>query len=306
VIDYALGFLAPKRLGFVKGVRACAHLEAFLAAEHLDDGDLSGALDAMGTMFRLAECLAGEKHSYVRLQGSLVRMEALAVLQAALDHPELQRAHLDRAYHLIQNQLASWPNDADAWVADRALGMHAYEFVREGRATDLLTDKELERFAREGILETLNDTTLRNVDRDELYYLQEMRRIIDQCQRPYHQRLALFESLREEQHQMRASEEFPLVAARLLLPAVQNGQAIQARERANCEAWAIALARATGRQVPPFEVNPLNGAQYRSEEVDGKILVHDMGPDGLTPIVVPVLAQPDSKPQAESSQQTDP
>jgi hypothetical protein len=92
----------------------------------------------------------------------------------------------------------------------------------------------------------------------------------------------------------------------LLLPAVQNGQAIQARERANCEAWAIALARATGRPGPPFQVNPLTGDRYRSEEKDGKILVHDMGPDGLTPIVVPVLTEPHPKPQAESSQQTDP
>jgi hypothetical protein len=89
----------------------------------------------------------------------------------------------------------------------------------------------------------------------------------------------------------------------MLLPAVQKGHAMQARERANCEAWAIALALATGRPAPPFQVNPLTGGEYRFEKTGGRVVVHDVGPDGQTRIVVPNLAGAESNPPAADVEQ---
>jgi hypothetical protein len=105
--------------------------------------------------------------------------------------------------------------------------------------------------------------------------------------------VADFEELRRDLHNRRNSSDFPLVAGRLLLLDVEKGHVIQARDRANCEAWVLALALACAEKPPGFGNNPLTGRPYRVER-DGKtILVYDVG-TGLDgddpPWIVPDLS----------------
>ena len=200
-------------LKFVDVVRICARLEAFQAAGSLADDKPEKAVEALGFMFRLASCLGAEKHPVARLEAAFLRAEAFRVLQAVVEDDRTTRQHLDRLSEMVAHQLAIWPDDADAWIGDRALGLHAYEMVRAGRLKDLLTPEEIEQFQKEGTLEELLAASVRNVNADQLYYLQTMQKIIDSCTRPYHARLSLFDSIGRELQEKRNSPDFPLVAA---------------------------------------------------------------------------------------------
>jgi predicted RNA binding protein with dsRBD fold (UPF0201 family) len=297
-IQYQAGFAAD--LSFVDVASICARLEAARAAELLAADDLAGAIESLGCIFRLAACLAAEKHATVRLQAALLRTEALGVLQGIVEHPEVTkpavtRPQLGQLYGMVQSQLKAWPSDADAWIGDRALGMHAYELVRAGRLMDLLTGQEVQQFAEEGILEELPKVAQRTVNQDELYYLQTMRKIIDACRRPYYERREVFAAIRKDLQQKRNEPEFPVVAGRLLLPEIEKGHAKQARDRAACEVWALALALAAGRRPPDYQVSPLTGNKYEVVNQEGAVIVFDVGSeaDSAAPsAIAPNLARP--------------
>ena len=291
-IRYQAGFEAD--LGFIDVVRTCARLEAFGAAESLADDDPDAAIEAIKYMLRMAACLAAEKHVTCRLEAAFLRIEALAVIEAAVEHPDITREHLQKLHALVDGQLTAWPADADAWIGDRALGMHAYELVRAGRLADLLTPAEIRQFSEEDILEELPAAARRTVNADELYYLRTMRRIIDACSRPYYARAEMFERIRQDLQEKRNAPDFPVVAARLLLIDVEKGQAIQARDRALCEAWALALALAAGRDRPDYRLNPVSGEPYEVDRRQGVVTVSDVlpgdAPDDPT-VLVPDLAE---------------
>ena len=295
-IQYQAGFAAD--LSFIDVVRICARLEAFHAAVSLANDDLEGAIESLGTMFRLAACLAEEKHLTARLQAALLRDEALAVLRTVVSHPRIDEPRitlqqLGQLYTLVEAQLKSWPPDRDAWIGDRALGMHAYELVRAGRLMQLLTEEEVKRFGEEGILRELPAAAQRNVNPDELFYLASMRKIIDACARPYFEREKTLSAIWEQLQEARNQPQFPVVAARLLLVDIEQGLAWQARDRAGCEAWALALAVASGRDPPPYQVSPLRGEKYHLVVDDGLVTVRGAYPDqGYTtpPPEVPNLA----------------
>ncbi|MFH1924382.1 MAG: hypothetical protein ABIP48_31405 [Planctomycetota bacterium] len=295
-VDYQAGFTAD--LSWIDVVRICARLEAVRAFESLAGGDVDAAVESLEAMFRLAACLAAEKLTTARLEGAFVRAEALAVLRGIVEYPEISRpiitrGQLGRLSAIVQEQLKTWTPDQDAWIGDRALGMHVYELVRAGRLADLLTDEEMLRFADEGILGDLPAAAQRNVNEDELYYLETMREVIDGCSRPYHERIKTFKSIRQALHEKRNSPEFPLVAGRILLLEFETGHAIQAEDRANCEAWALALALASGNQQPPYQVSPFSGVEYEVARRDGRVIVRGASPKeyaGMPPVAVPDLA----------------
>ena len=294
-VRFMAGFLAE--LKFIDVVRISARLEAFQAAESLAVDAPDEAIESLGYMLQLASCLGAEKHHNARLEAAFLRTEAFRVLQAVVQHDQITRKRLDRLYEMVEDQLAGWPDDADAWIGDRALGLHVYEVVRAGNLEDLLTENEIRQFQQEDELKELLTAAARSVDHDELYYLQTMRKIIESCSQPYFTRLTLFDSIGDELQEKRISPEFPIVATWvLLLPDIRKGHAIQARDRANWEAWALALALATGRQAPPYRVNPLTGKEYLPEKRGNTIEVADFGSgiQGDYPsIVVPNLSSVD-------------
>lgn len=266
-------------LSFVDVVRLLERLEAFQAAEQLADEKLDDAIQTLGVMLHLAECLARQKHVVTRGQAAFLRSEALLLLNAIVHHPKLARKQVEKLYGLIDSQLARWPDDAETWIGDRALGMHCYEVVRDGRILMLLGPEDIERLGGDEVLGQVTEAARRTVNQDELYYLKTMRRVIESCQEPYYKRVGLFEDIRNDLQIKRGTAEFPLVAGNLLLPNVDEGHAIQARDRALCEGWALALAAATGRKRPPFEKSPWTGALYQVVQENGRVEVSGMGTD---------------------------
>jgi len=268
------GFAADTSV--IDAVRLCARLEAFQAAEQLDEGDLDGALDAVGRMLAFAERLGAKKHLDARLHAAYLRAETMAVMHALVTHHSATGEHLQALLQTVQGQLHTWPDDAGAWIGERAIGLHAYELVRDGALPALLTEEEIEDFKREGDLRLIAAAAQRHADDDQLYYLETMRQVIRACEKPYHTRRPLFDSIEDELQQRWGSPEYPLVAGRLLLKDVAAGQTLQARDRANVEAWALALAAATGQTVPQ-PINPLTGKRYQLTRDDALIVVACIG-----------------------------
>jgi hypothetical protein len=259
-IEYRRGFFAETR--FVDSAIACARLEAIRVAELLDADRPSDAVVPLRAMFRVAELLAAEKHVEARLAAADIRAEALRVLERIAQHEATTRSELIALLDIVEWQLAHWPGDALAWQGDRAMTLHAYEVIRDQRVHLLLTPDEVEEFRAEGILRDFPAAAKRVVDEDELYYLQAMDRLLGSCERPYHKRLETFAALRRELHELRDKDDFPLAAARLFLPAIEEGMRRQAEDRGRCEAAAIALSLAAGIEPPDYTLHPVTGKPY--------------------------------------------
>jgi len=263
-IRFSAGFSADLRV--IDLVRLAARWEAFQAAQSLAENHLAAAIDAFSLMLRLAACLAAERHPVARLEAAAVRSEAFRVAAAVVQHEKIARRELERLHEAVCAHWDAWSSDADAWIGDRALGLHTYEMIRGGELARLLTMAELERFEHEGNLRELAPAALRTVDEDELYYLEAMQKIIDSCRQSYAARTAVLETIESDLRQKQDTPEFPLVAARLLLPGIGQGHLIQVQDRANCTAWALALAMATGRDWSRYQLNPLTGKPYPTSQ----------------------------------------
>ena len=287
-IDFTSGFEAD--LSLVAAMRICARLESFIAAEALANDEPEKAIESLAIMFRIASFLSNERHFEPRLKAASLRTEAFSVLQAIVQHDKIRRRHLVQLHEMIEQQLSDWPDDTRVWIGDRALGLHCYEMVRNGELPFLLTAEEEEQFKKEGVLNQVTAAAQRTADADTRYYLEAMRRIIDSCGQPYHERAATFIALREDLDKKRNTPEFPFVAGRLLLVDIENGQAIAAQDRAHSEAWAIALALALDEK-PAYGINPLNGKPYEFQSQGTPIMVSQIGNDvngNVVSVSVPV------------------
>lgn len=273
-IRFVAGFAADTSV--IDVLRLCVRLEAFHAAELLAEDDLDGAIGAVDRMLALAQPLAAEKHLDARLHAAYLGAEALAIAQTIVAHRDATREHLQALLQTARAHLQNWPDDANAWIGERAIGLHTYELVRDGALLILLTEEEIEEFKQEGNLQVIGAAARRDADRDQLYYLEAMRRVIEACQKPHHARLARFDSIHYELQRRWGTPEHPIVAGRLLLKDLAAGSAVQALDRAQWAAWVLALATATG-ESPTQTVNPLTGEPYDVARVDTLIVVSGIG-----------------------------
>jgi hypothetical protein len=279
-------------------VRLAVRLENFRVAEFLGEGRPVDAVEPLAIGFQLIRLIAAEQHVAYRSEAAMLREESLRVLAAVAQHPQTSRMVLRSLGQILVGQIADWPDDRRAWIGYRAVGLHAYEMVRDGQILSLLTDEEYNK--------TIEDQTLIHLpialqgkgvlDHDELFYLQTMQRLIDACKQPYYLRKPLFDELRQEQDDAKRSSEFRYISERILLPGTEQVHEDQARDRARCEAWTLAIAKAVGAPLPEFKLNPLSGKPYQIaiESKDGqplRIVVTGVG-DGTAaddePIIVPI------------------
>ena len=289
-VEFLRGPLADA--AFVDVVRICGRLEACAAAEALAPDKPGDAVEALAMMLQWAGHLGAEPHPVPRLEAAFLRSEAFAVAQAIVQHPRIARADLESLAAVVAAQLAAWPDDAKAWIGDRALGMFVYEMVRRGELLAMLSEAEMEAFRQAGSLRQVAEAARRIVDTDQLFYLDTMRNVIEGCRRPYHARADVFRTITADLEHRRDTSDFPLVAE-LLLKDLRNGQAIQARDRANWEAWLCGLHAALGRPIP-FQTNPLTGKPYLVDREDDFVTVRGIGteqPGDDSPIGIAVPAE---------------
>jgi len=285
-VDATRGALAD--LALVRTARLAARWEAFAASRALAKRDLAGAIESLVRSLRWAEHLSRERHVVARIEGAHVRLEALSIMAHLVEQPGITPD--DQAYFadLIAYQLDRWPADAEAWIGDRAQGLHTYEMARQRKILRLLTPGEIAQFESEGLAGRFRRFIPSELDEDEWFYLATMRRIIDACRLPYYERDDIFATLHAELAEFAAQDRYPLIAARLLLADVEQAQRTQAEDRAACEAYCIALSLAAGRSRPPFQTNPLTGTAYEVTDEVSRVSVRPAG-DATQPLKTAVV-----------------
>jgi hypothetical protein len=197
---------------------------------------------------------------------------------------------------LLDQQLEHWPDDATAWIGDRAQGMHTYELIRGGYLLSLLSYDELRDFREEIGIDKLAEAVASNIDQDELFYLRTMRDVVDACQKPHFARADVFRQIEANLGLLRGSDNYPFVADQLLLLRLDQGSRLMALDRARCEAWAIALRIACGDDQARKFTNPLTGDEFFVDITDTQVVVDAVDPDSGQPaaIVPRLLGSTDS------------
>ncbi len=273
---------------FTDVVTIANRLDAIVVAEMLYNDNPSGAIVILREMIDAIESLAAEKHVIPRIVAVHRRGEALRVMEAIATHPKATLETHRRLETLISDQLANWPADQSAWIGDRAIGLQTFELVRDGYLFSILDDDERSRLKDEVGHDRLAKQVADNLDRDQLFYLRAMRRVVDACQRPYHQRERIFDDVNRKLESLSDTLNYPLVTDLVLWEDVQEGHRLQALDRARCEAWAIALAASIGAEAPPFHINPLTGNRYILDPRPDKIIVDNIDPyHAAPPIIIP-------------------
>ena len=203
-------------------------LEGLEAADLLATGKLEETLLPLRNMLLIDSRLSLVPHVTARLAAALRRREALDLVAAIVQHPrctiDLQRELLA----ILESQFIDWSPDAKAWLGDRALGLHAYEMVRDGQLLSILTEQELQNLQQERRLNAFTKAVLTSLDEDEWFYLSTMRRLIDSCDEPYFERAAVLQGTNEELEKLSDTPRYPLFAATVLLGNVAAGQREQA------------------------------------------------------------------------------
>ncbi|MFV1965086.1 MAG: hypothetical protein ACC628_06655 [Pirellulaceae bacterium] len=274
---------------FVDTARVASRLEAIHAVESLHRDAPRGALEPLAIMLQIAEAMGRVKHVVPRIAAVQRRAEAFRLLEAIVTHARCEVSDQRRLATMLRGQLDRWPPDKDAWIGDRAQGMHTYELIRDGYLLSVLSHEEIRQYRREVGIAKLGKMVAANLDQDELFYLKAMRKVIEISDSPFEQRQKFFRTMANDLEQLRATPAYPLVADQILLLDIESGHRLQALDRARCEAWWLALSLAVNDPVDEDLVNPLTGIRYIIERRPSRIVVDAIDPDrNAPPVEVPI------------------
>ncbi|HEX5104960.1 MAG TPA: hypothetical protein VFV87_14170, partial [Pirellulaceae bacterium] len=251
------GVLADLR--FLDSIALGCRLEALAAAEALAENEPEAALPPLATMLRAARLVGAEWNVTTRVSAANLRADALDVLQAIAAHDYATRDTHEQLLEMLTLETADWPSDAQAWIGDRAAGLAVYELVRDGYYLSLLSPEEMQRLQEQRLVPATAQAVHRNLDGDELFYLQAMRRIIASCEQPYYQRAAVLNEIRGELAALEQTGDYPMVAGELLLGDFATGHRRQAEDLTRCTAVSTALLAATGQPLAPAPLSCLTG-----------------------------------------------
>ena len=278
-------------LQFLDAVRLGCRLEAVAIADLLGENEPAQALAPLEILLRAARLLAREWNVTTRLAAANLREDALHALAAIAAHERATSQTHERLLALVERETADWPPDAAAWIGDRAAGLATYELVRDGNYLSLLDGGEAQKLRESGLLAATAKAVMRNIDADEHFYLQAMRRMIEACRQPYYERAAVLEDIRRELEAREQTGQQPLIAGRLLLSDFEAAHRRQAEDLAGVLAWKLALAAAARRGPLQTALNPLTGENLAIEMTpQGAVVAGYQRPDGS--LVAAPLRQP--------------
>jgi hypothetical protein len=274
-------------LAFLSALEIGCRLEGTLAADALADGQPDEALTSVQVMLHAAALSSREWNLTCRLAAARLRQEALQAFGAVIAHPQATQTTQQRAAELLTQQTTNWAPDAQAWIGDRASGLIAYELVRSGYYLSLLSREETAELTRQEVLQVTARAAVRNIDADEAFYLAAIRRLIEACRMPFHDRQPVLQALRAELDALENTPAFPLVAGRLLLLGFEDAMRRQAEDLARCQAWLLALNAALDRTIDESEVNSLTGLPFHLERKADGVRVSGVIESMDEPVFVP-------------------
>lgn len=274
---------------YVDFLRAGAYLELLYAIEMLQRKRLDDALPSIESVLLAARRLGDVGHLASRLAAVELHERAIWTLQAVVAHPVRTREQLEACQRLVHAQLKHWPDEDRVWIGERADGMHTYELVRAGYVLSILEKPEIERIDRDIGVDEFQAAIRRNIDDDQLFYMQATDLLIEASRQPYAERLELFEALTAKMSRLRETEDHPRIADWILLPHIQMGHRALALDLARFRALSLGLSEALGEN-PGAAPNPLTGKPFRTEHDEKMIRIFDVDPaTDDEPVIIPRL-----------------
>ena len=191
-----------------------------------------------------------------------MREETLQLVSAIANHKSCQSIHHLQLREMLVRQLKNWPHDRKAWIGDQCDGLIAYELIRDGFLLSVLSKTEINKLKKGAGLKVWIAKISRSIDSDQWFYLSSMSTIIKSCEQPLYQRRKTLQKIAKEIKGRVGSDQYPYVAATVLLDDLMAGHVQQAADRARCEAWLIVLSKVTNRVLKTAPLNPLDGKPY--------------------------------------------
>ena len=275
-------------LSFIDVARVYLRWEQTHAARLFVEDQRADVIQAFAGMFEMVERLAHAGHLVPRLAAVQLRHETWTLLQETIDAGRFRRPNYEAMQRITDAQLTAWPSDSEVWIADRAQALHTYEMIRDGYLPSILTQEEINRFRDTGVMDQLLAVAER-IDGDQYYYLQTMRRIINDCKLPYRERNKELQRIYEEQRQLQSEPDFPAVAVHLFLAELKQAQRELALDRALCEAWQLGFSMVLDPVHDTQRLNSMTGEPFVVVLDDGAISIWGAGEDGDRPVMIPRL-----------------
>ena len=244
-VQHKQGLLAD--LAFIDSARAYVRLEQIHIAQAYSSRSPAETVSAFAAAFEVIQRIAHSGHFVARLEAADLRSEVWALCQEVLSRGKLQHDDYVSLLRIVESQLDDWPPDRDAWIADRAQGLHTYELIRDGKLLWLFEPVEVSQMRASGVLDQLTRAVTR-VDIDQYFYLRAMRDLIEASEQPYYQRKQRLQTMKREWDAMYREPEFPAIAIYVMLSEVINADRLLAQDRALCEAWKLGLSVALERK----------------------------------------------------------
>ncbi|MDR1964177.1 MAG: hypothetical protein LBQ50_10395 [Planctomycetaceae bacterium] len=296
-------------------------LEEYAIAQSLWDGNMEDALDSLVYVFRMAQLAAEVGIPAVRSSAALIRLRAVDVMQAIVLHPKFSKRYLAGLYEMIREQLENWTPDRTVWVADRASGLKTYHRILQSGLEAALTPGEIKELEERGRLVFIprkqkkrpNDSAASTTNTkeeeikelvllkenffethvaDEIFYLKSMQKVIDECKKPFYQRLAVLTDINNDVLDRMNKETEPIIAV-LLLRGIVPLMRLYAQDRAGCETAFLAMSVSLEKPEPATLItNPFSAEKYKvnriqDEKNPNRQLVQVPSPDNRQPFRVP-------------------
>jgi hypothetical protein len=257
--------------------------------------ELDAAVAKVAELFDVSSLVAAESHLTTRSAAARMRNEALAVVELIVHHPAVTRAHIDALRSALARECDRWTSDDLAWRGERAIGLHAFEMVRDGQILSLLDAEEAQRVMDEGP-QRFGRALQKNIDDDEAFYLRTMREVIAISSLPYYERHERLKRIGGQLAERRGGPQEAFVSDFLLSKDLLWGQKMQAVDRAAMDVWLVALSRAVDAPLTDEPVNTVTGEPFTMTDEGNRIVIEHINPteDEDTviwqePLVVPHL-----------------
>ncbi|TWT99939.1 hypothetical protein Pla108_08830 [Botrimarina colliarenosi] len=242
-----------------------------LLVRALDAGDKKETAAALADVLRalrLSHWLADVRRVEARVQAATLRAESLAVAAELLEAGVLRHYEAEQIYAALRDHVTDWPTDERMLLGERATIIHAYEAIRAGMLSRLVTLYERKQLQSTGRMDNLDNATPAEIDADEARYLRAMQRLINAAAAPYPERLESIAAAMDEINSVPT-----LFAATLFTEDLPSAIRTAAEDRGHVEAWAIALALAADLKPPPYRVSPVTGEPYQVEREANSVTV---------------------------------
>lgn len=285
-VDLESGMLADP--SWTSTIHCLARAELLEAANQASLNNMSEAVTAAAYALAYADQLNQVPTLPARNTAIAIREETLVTLRALLRHPQFSASQLRTLETVFKQTLQRWPNDTELWKADRATGMHFLEMIRAGHLASLLTREEYDAMMASGEFAKLTSTISRNLTTDQAFYLDAMRDIVANAEKPYYQRAEALAAITDALNVAQMTDKYPTVSGDFLLSGMHAQQASLSKDKSRMTIWLAAVQAANGHPPEPMPIIDFSGKPVEMKDEPGQIVASFEGIPGEIPdLVIP-------------------